>query len=155
MSLKKDIEKALLKSLGPDAVGTGNIPDVAEDLATAIIDWITKQKFTITKMKAILEVEDISTTAPLNADVLNSVQIGAGQTVTTPMGLGTTSSPGFVSSGKNGVLIPKIKLSKMGGQGGSMKATGHAYIGRNPVPGNETNEDRTIVQLLPENVVDE
>ena len=154
MGLRSDIESALLKSLGPDAVGKGNIPEVAKDLSGAIINWITKQEFTITKMKAVLEIETMSTTAPLQADVLNSVQIAPGISVATSGGPGSTTGPGFVSSGKSGVLIPKIKMGKTGGQGGSLSAKGHAYIGRNPVPGNETNEDETTVKLLPFNVTD-
>ena len=156
MSLTHDIEKAFLKSMNdPDDVG--NIPELAEDLSKAVVTWLTKQTFTITEMKAILEVEEISTTAPLSGDVLGSVQINPGQAVTTTGGPGQTTSPGFINSGtgKKGILIPKINYKKTGGQGGAMKAVGHSYIGRNPVPGNETNEDRTKVKLLPENVVDE
>ena len=41
-----------------------------------------------------------------------------------------------------------------GGQGGSMNAVGYAYVGKkNPVSPNESNEDKTVVQLL--DVVDD
>ena len=92
-------------------------------------------------MKAVLEVEEIKTVAPLQADVL--------PTVTIVNGFG----PGNVLQGTKGVLIPKLNLGKNGGQGGVLQSTGHAYIGRNPVPGNETNEDLTKVKLLDENIV--
>ena len=74
--------------------------------------------------------------------------VGAPSVTTTP-GSGT----GTVSSGKKGVLIPKIEYKKAGGQGGAMTSVGHAYIGRNPVNSGETNEDKTKVKLLEENIV--
>ena len=115
---------------------------MAEGLANALIDFLTKQTFTITEMKSILEVEEISTTGPLQADVLPNV-------TTAPDAAG-----GMVVQGKNGVLIPKVGLKKNGGQGGAMKATGYAYIGRNPVDSEESNEDLTKVKLLDENIIE-
>ena len=35
-----------------------------------------------------------------------------------------------------------------------MKAVGYAYIGRNPVDSDESNEDLTKVKLLDENIVE-
>ena len=35
-----------------------------------------------------------------------------------------------------------------------MKAVGHAYIGRNPIDNEETNEDLTKVKLLDGNIVE-
>ena len=42
------------------------------------------------------------------------------------------------------------EINKRGasGQGGVLRATGHAYIGRNPIPGSDTNEDNTTVKLI-------
>ena len=62
-------------------------------------------------------------------------------------------SSGNVTAGTKGVLIPKIKYKKAGGQGGAMTSMGHAYIGRNPVNASETNEDNTKVKLLEDNIV--
>ena len=42
--------------------------------------------------------------------------------------------------------------SLVGGQGGSMRSKGHAYIGSNPVDSSETNESNTKVKLLPSKV---
>ena len=72
MGLKSDIEKVFLESMG-NPEDKGNIPQMAEGIANAIIDFLTKQTFTITEMKSILEVEEISTTGPLQGDVLPSV----------------------------------------------------------------------------------
>jgi len=137
MGLTSDIEKVFLDSMG-NPEDKGNIPQMAEGIASAIIDFLTKQTFTITEMKSILEVEEISTTGPLQADVLPIV---------------TTAFGGPVVQGKNGVLIPTVNFKKFGGQGGSMKATGYAYIGRNPVDSEESNEDLTKVKLLDENII--
>ena len=137
MGLVSDIEKVFLDSMD-NPEDKGNVPQMAEGLADAIINFLTKQTFTITEMKSILEVEEISTTGPIQGDVL--------QTVTTVAG-------GNVVQGKKGVLIPTVNLKKFGGQGGAMKAVGYAYIGRNPVDSDESNEDLTKVKLLDENIV--
>jgi len=137
MGLVSDIEKVFLDSMD-NPEDKGNVPQMAEGLADAIINFLTKQTFTITEMKSILEVEEISTTGPIQGDVL--------QTVTTVAG-------GNVVQGKKGVLIPTVNLKKFGGQGGAMKAVGYAYIGRNPVDSDESNEDLTKVKLLDENII--
>ena len=137
MGLASDIEKVFLDSVG-NPEDPGNIPQMAQGLANAVIDFLTKQTFTITEMKSILEVEEISTTGPLQADVLQTV---------------TTAAGGNVVQGKNGVVIPKVSFKKNGGQGGAMTAVGHAYIGRNPVDSEESNEDLTKVKLLDENII--
>ena len=140
MGLTSDIEKVFLDSMG-NPEDKGNIPQMAEGIASAIIDFLTKQTFTITEMKSILEVEELSTTGPLQADVLPTVTIANG------------FGPGNVVMGTRGVLIPTVNLKKFGGQGGAMKAVGHAYIGRNPIDSEESNEDLTKVKLLDENII--
>ena len=137
MGLASDIEQVFLDTMG-NPKDKGNVPGLAQGISNAIIDFLTKQTFTITELKSILEVEEISTTGPLQADVLQTV---------------TTAAGGNVVQGKNGVIIPKIGFKKNGGQGGAMKAVGHAYIGRNPVDSEESNEDLTKVKLLNENIV--
>ena len=139
MGLRSDIEDALFKSMG-EPEDKGNVPQLAEGIADAVINFLTKQTFTITEMKSILEVEEISTTGPLQADVLSTVI--------------TAHPSGNVVKGTNGVLIPKVSFKKDGGQGGAMKAVGHAYIGRNPVDSEESNEDLTKVKLLDDNIVE-
>ena len=138
MGLASDIEQAFLDTMGnPEEVG--NVPELAQGIADAVINFLTKQTFTITEMKSVLEVEEISTTGPLQADVSTTV---------------TTAAGGNVVQGKNGVVIPKVSLKRDGGQGGAMKAVGHAYIGRNPIDNEETNEDLTKVKLLDGNIVE-
>ena len=145
MGLTNDIYDVMKTSMESntelDDVQTNNLYNVSEGIANAVIDFLTKQTFTITEMKSILEVEEISTTGPLQADVLTNV------TITNAAGLGN------VVNGTKGVVIPKVDFKKNGGQGGAMKAVGHAYIGRNPVDSEESNEDLTKVKLLDENII--
>ena len=142
MGLTDDIYDVMKTSMESDTeldgVQSNNLYNVSEGIANAVIDFLTKQTFTITEMKSILEVEEISTTGPLQGDVLPTV---------------TTAVGGNVVMGVKGVLIPTVNLKKFGGQGGAMKAVGHAYIGRNPVDSEESNEDLTKVKLLDENII--
>ena len=152
MGLSKDIEDALVKSLGPDAVGKGNIPELAIDISNAVVKFLQAQTFQITEMKAILEVEDMKTTSTLSADVLPSV------TTMVPPGVPTAGSPaaqfstapavGNVTQGVKGVMIPPINIAKKGGQGGQLISKGYSYIGNNPVSRTESNVDKTKVKLL-------
>jgi len=59
MGLRSDIEDALFKYMG-EPEDKGNVPQLAEGIADAVINFLTKQTFTITEMKSILEVEDRS-----------------------------------------------------------------------------------------------
>ena len=74
MSLRKDIEEAYIKALGVDPENKGNIPELAEDLTNAIVDFLQKQPFTITKMESVLRLEELKTTGTLKADVLDKVE---------------------------------------------------------------------------------
>ena len=145
MGLKGDIQNALVKSLGQDAVGQGNIPELAQDLTDAILNFLKRQTFRIEKMKAIVEMEKITTVAPFQADVLPTV------TYITPAG-----APAPVMGGTKGVMIPKVNLKKGGGgQGGVMISEGHAYVGSNPVKAGEDNIEESRVKLREEDIVSE
>ena len=152
MGLKDDLEKACIKNLGEDAVSAGNCPKVAEAQRDAIVNWITSQTFRIVEMKAVLEVEKMTTSAPYTADVQPTVMASPGIPVVGGMGPGTTTAPGPLQGGTQGVLVPKVNFSKTGGQGGALQSKGYAYIGGNPV--GETNEKKTKVRLLKEDLVD-
>ena len=142
MSLTTDIQKAFETSTLSEE-DKGQISQLAEDLATAIVKWVTAQTFTITEMKASLEVENFRTTAPLMGDVLPSVTIVNG------------FGPGTVVSGLKGAMTP-VNLKK-----GLMIATGHAHIGNtrkaHGIPGGDTSvewNNFTKVKLDPNKVVD-
>jgi hypothetical protein len=155
MGLAKDIENALWEGMtGQDGTeppeeygenGRGNIPEVSRKISKAIVDFLQKQKFTITKLKSAVELEEIKTAAPLSADVLPSVSTTS--FVATAPGSGT----GFVSSGTKGVRIPSINLRKRGSrQGGVLTARGYAYIGNNPISSREKRDKHkdNVVELL-------
>jgi len=146
MSLRSDIQKAFVESTLSEE-DKGKIPQLAEDLAIAISKWVTQQTFTITEMKASLEVEDLALTGPLFSNVLPAVTVWT-----------TSGGPGAVAQGTKGAMLPPLSLKKRGGQGGALIATGHAYVGRpaGKVPGADTTEelnDFTKVKLDPDKLV--
>jgi len=158
MSLLLDIFNAYKTSMSVDGAPLGDeqlkvCNQLSRDLTLAIVDFLTKQTFTITEMKAVLEVEKIETSGPVMGEVLKTVQL---------QGIGNFGAPvvSFVTQGFNGVSLGKLNLKggsagfgQAGrGQGGLMTATGHAYIGRNPVSKGQTNEDTTKVKLLKQNI---
>ena len=154
MGLSENIKTALFRSINEDDLDStqrDHINKLSKDISTAIQDFLTEQTFTITKMKAILEIEELTTATPLQADVLSSV--------TTMVNGGMTGAPGpvvgatgQVNQGQKGVLIPKLNLKRFGGQGGVMMTKGFAYIGNNPVDPGQTNETLTKVKLLKQNI---
>ena len=157
MGLKSDINDAFLKFIDKDDVFDDNqkksIKNLSEDLSKAIIDFIVAQEFTITQMKALLEVEEMKTATTLTADIMANrlkTTVAQGIPVMTSGGGGSTQAPGTGKSlqSPNAVRIPKINFRKFSGQGGAMSSKGHAYIGPNPVDPGETNERNTKVQLL-------
>ena len=161
MGLSEDIANAFFKSAEKEnweKTEKKRIEKLAKDLSKAFIDFLTKQTFTITEMKALLEVEELRTSSTLQADVLGNRLTTNVTNITGPTS-GGSILPGAVGTGRSNlspkaVRIPSLELRKFGGQGGSMKSKGHAYIGRNPVDSAETNERNTKVKLLKENIVD-
>ncbi len=139
------------------------VMSLSKDLAVSIKDWVLQQPFRITKMKAVIDVEKFETTGPRFADVMPTVQTtvlpgvavnttGMSATGGPTISQGATNAPaiGTVTQGKQGVLLPKLTLSKTGGQGGILTTKGYAYIGANPA--GETNERKTEVMLHKEDV---
>ena len=164
MSLKKNIENAFLKTIGYDDIedvdSRKSMKQKAEtfgsDVSDAIVEFLQAQEFTITKMKAIVALDDIKTTGKLSADIKSTVQstiqpltVSVGTTpavIPTPAPIPVPVNP---ITTKGGVDIPKLNLSRRGGQGGSMSAVGYAYIGRNnPISPNESGENKTVVELV-------
>ena len=120
MGLKTDIKNAFIKSLGPDAVGEGNIDDLANDLKNAIVNYLKEQTFEITELKCDVEVEQLSTTGPLQ-----NMTFG-GQTSSWPGGAVGPLQP--VTTGN----INKLELNSKGGQGGALVSKGNAHINKKP-----------------------
>ena len=166
MSLSKNIENAFLKSMGYNDIEDKelkqtmkeNAENLSSDISNAIIEFLQAQEFNITKMKAIVKLDQLTTTGNLNADIKSTVQSTIPPTtvgIPTPPAGGALPNPAPIplsilkSTAKGGVTIPRLKLKSVAGQGGSMNAVGYAYVGRNnPVSPNESNEDETIVKLV-------
>ncbi len=89
----------------------GNIKELSKDIATSIIDWMLKQTFTITEMKATTELENFKTMAA-----------GAIKGKVMP-GIPTATGGPTIAMGTN--LADPIDLSK-----GMMMTFGHSYVGR-------------------------
>ena len=154
MGLKLDIENAFLKSVG-DPDEKGNFPQLSQDISDSIIKFLQAQEFTIMEMKAIVKLDELTTTGDLKANVESSVQAVI-PPATVAVGTGAASIPNPVLipigisavTGLQGVTIPKLSLNKKAGQGGNMIAVGYAYIGENnPVGPDEKGIQSTKVKL--------
>jgi hypothetical protein len=98
------------KTVGEQTGDAGNIKELSKDVATSIIDWMLKQTFTITEMKATTELESFETRAP------GAIQIMPGIPTAGSPAAQVTTAPGNSSP---------INLSK-----GIMATFGHTYVGR-------------------------
>ena len=167
MGLTSDIEKAFSKSIGVEEGGDkGKVPQLAKDLSEAIVTFLTEQTFTVTELKASVEIEEFKTTSPISGDVATTQVAGTYKIL-----LDMLSSLPVVGTTIKGMIdkiismIPKtmgkgevttaINLEKNKG----LKAIGHAYVGRDSrkVPGSDTIEelnDFTKVKLDPDKVVE-
>tara|TARA_R100000008_G_C3565357_1_gene158813 strand:+ start:269 stop:757 length:489 start_codon:yes stop_codon:yes gene_type:complete len=157
MGLTKDIENAFLKSVGwTSDVPKGSYPELAKDLADALVNFLQKQEFTITDMKAIVKLDKLETTSDVYGNVKSQVQ------AVIPSGMVSQgTSPAVIpnpaplpisintSSGMRGVVIPKLRLNKNSGKtGGNMNAVGYAYVGKNPVSPDVSGEKHSTVKLI-------
>ena len=81
MGLSKDIENVFLDVMKYDDIDDTDARKAMKEsaqkmgsgMSKAIISWVQKQEFNITKMKAILQLENLSTTGPMFADVQQSL----------------------------------------------------------------------------------
>ena len=137
MGLKSDIKETILNSMG-NPEDEGNVDDLAQGLTDAIINFLTKQTFTITDMKASIQIENLRTTAPITTELP--------LTTVTPVG------PGSAAPGQP--ILNSLNLGNTGGQGGVLDTTGYAYLGKT-TPKGDDNSDETSVKLLSDNIVGE
>ena len=93
-----------------------------EGVRDAIIKFLTDPKlyWTVSKLKASLEIEKFETSGPVAIkSVVNGPVVSGG------------SSPGGMVPGAEGTVTEKLVMGKTGGKHGSqLKSYGHAYIGR-------------------------
>ena len=168
MGLTSDIEKAFSKSIGiEEGSDKGKVPQLAKDLSEAVVTFLTEQTFTVTELKASVEIEEFKTSSPIEGDVATT-QVAGTYKVLLDVLSGLPAPVGTAIKGmidKIISMIPKtmgkgevttaINLSKYEG----LTATGHAYVGpkaRN-VPGSDTIEELntfTKVKLDPDKIVE-
>ena len=164
--LERRIKRAYLDSSGLSEDNAGNIPELAKDVTDAIVDFLTEQTFTITKMKASLEVEELKLGSPIDGDVAPSQTAGtykilldAFTSLPAPIGSAIKKLTNKIVSmipktfGK-GEVSTKIDWTKNEG----MESSGHAYIGREAsrVPNSDTVDEWnnfTEVKLDPNKIV--
>ena len=137
MGLKSDIKETILNSMG-NPEDEGNVDDLAQGLTDAIINFLTKQTFTITDMKASIQIENLRTTAP----------------ITTELPIQTAGTPTAQTAPPGQPILSALNLGNTGGQGGVLDTTGYAYLGKT-TPKGDDNSDETSVKLLPDNIVGE
>lgn len=151
MSLEQDI-----KNVYVDTFGSEPVDGYAEGLSQAIIDWVQRQTFRIKGMKAYVELDQIKTTGDIQADVKESTIMGQyaplidiiEQIAGFVDKAGAVGIPGAAETAKqirqpidgmkkiaktiskNGATVPALDMKREGGQGQTLVATGHAYIGR-------------------------
>jgi hypothetical protein len=171
MSLKADIENAVLKSLG-NPEDKGQVPELAKDLSNAIVEFIKAQDFQITEMKSRIEIERISTTADIPANIPTETQMATAKPIINflnkmfkalsgnpqnqpflaPLqmqldGLTAAGEKKAASVQNKGVNVPFNLTNKGNNDAGELLSTAYAYIG-GAAPLSETNEKLTKVQLL-------
>tara|TARA_R100000664_G_scaffold16703_1_gene25522 strand:- start:141 stop:554 length:414 start_codon:yes stop_codon:yes gene_type:complete len=137
MGLKSNIKQTILNSMG-NPEDEGNVDDLAQGLTDAIINFLTKQTFTITNMKASIQIENLRTTAP----------------ITTELPIQTAGTPAAQTAPPGQPILSALNLGNTGGQGGVLDTTGYAYLGKISPKGDD-NSDETQVKLLPDNIVGE
>ena len=146
MGLSSDLEQVFLDNLSDagtesievDTQQQAKIRQLSQGISDAIINFLTKQTFTITNMKASVQIENLRTTAPITTEAkINTVVAGT---------VGT--------AGPGQPILNSLNLGNTGGQGGVLDTVGYAYLGKT-TPKGDDNSDETSVKLLPDNIVGE
>ena len=111
-TLKTSLEEATELNEGQ----INNIQNISDGLANAIATFIQAQIFTITNMKASVQIENLTTQGPLNLNT-NAPIVG------TP-----NPNPVVIPPNKQ-ILFEQLNLGNTGGQGGVLKSKAFAYLG--------------------------
>ena len=146
MGLSSDLEQVFLDNLsdaGTESIEVDDqqqvkIKELSEGISNAIVNFLQKQTFTITDMKAAIQIENLSTTNPI---IFN---------VAAPTGIVGTPNTGGPVQIPQGAPVPLSKLDLgVGAQGGIIDTTAYAYLGKStPSAAGEDNSDETSVKLV-------
>ena len=101
MSLTSDLYDAFAKATKSEEPGP-EIQTLSEEVADSIVNWMTAQTFTITELKASLEVEDLKLTAPINTSTLAPIT-------------GVPNAGGPVAILPTALILSPFNFSKTGG----------------------------------------
>jgi len=157
MGLKQDLIDAKIEGLKLTGANDDAISQAQDALDTqvqlevdAIVNFLTKCEFRITKLAANVILEDFKI-PPQQGDVLPTVQAvgaNAGGPVTTT-----------VTNGTSGVLTKNINVDKVGGTTGLLQSTGYVYIGEDPdsqdtfdVEDEDGQREYTTVKLIRDDI---
>ena len=146
MGLSSDLEQVFLDNLSDagtesrevDVQQQAKIRQLSQGISDAIINFLTKQTFTITEMKATVELDGLRTTGPITTEAQITTAVAGS------VGIATPGQP----------ILNSLNLGNTGGQGGVLETVGYAYLGKSS-PKGEDNSDETQVKLIPENIVGE
>ena len=146
MGLSSDLEQVFLDNLsdaGTESVEVNaqqqaKIKQLSQGISNAIINFLTKQTFTITEMKATVELDGLRTTGPITTEAQITTAVAGS------VGIATPGQP----------ILNSLNLGNTGGQGGVLETVGYAYLGKSSPMGDD-NSDETQVKLIPENIVGE
>ena len=146
MGLSSDLEQVFIDNLSDagtesvevDAQQQAKIRQLSQGISNAIINFLTKQTFTITEMKATVELDGLRTTGPITTEAQITTAVAGS------VGIATPGQP----------ILNSLNLGNTGGQGGVLETVGYAYLGKSS-PKGEDNSDETQVKLIPENIVGE
>ena len=146
MGLSSDLEQVFLDNLSDagtesmevDAKQKVKIKELSAGISNAIINFLTKQTFTITEMRATVELDGIRTSGP----------------ITTELPIQTAGTPAAQTAPPGQPILSALNLGNTGGQGGVLETVGYAYLGKSSPMGDD-NSDETQVKLLPDNIVGE
>jgi hypothetical protein len=123
----------------------------------AIVNFLTECEFRVTQLNANIVLEDFQI-PPQQADVLPQVMVSPGiPTVGSPTAQSTTA-PGILQGGNNGVLTKAIDVSK---NAGGLDSTGYVFIGSDPdsqgrfdVSDEDGQREYTTVKLIRDDIED-
>lgn len=166
MGLKDDLKKVFIDNMTDGPIGKLTMTDhqkqkvdeLASGLSKSIIDFMTSQEFRIIQLESDVDIETISTTAPLDATVKTETVMGQYSPILKAVklvpGVGSQianlieSNPIVKEVGKDGVSLPALDLNKNFGQGGSLQVVGTANINEKKTNQAVGKAQKTKVVLL-------
>ena len=140
MGLRSDLEKVFTDNLSDaetEVVDLSSqqrrkIQQLSRGISEAIVNFLQKQTFTITDMKASIQIENLQTNAPVNLENSSVIK-------------GIPNSGGPVNIPPTNIIFNPLNLGR-GGEGGIINTVGYAYLGEN-TPEGENNSEISSVKL--------